>query len=85
VPSTNGTGEDDGWVLVMVNSSESQCSDLCILDAQKISAGDDSIISLGCFRPANTQRESCRLAQPSVPRGSKGLYVIWAPHTLLCA
>lgn len=39
VPRRGATAEDDGWILMLVNNAESQRTDLCILDAQKIAEG----------------------------------------------
>ena len=45
MPRPGGSAEDDGWVLVMVNNAESQRTDLCIVDAQNIAAGDSRSVT----------------------------------------
>lgn len=39
MPRRGATAEDDGWILMLVNNAESQRTDLCIVDAQKIAEG----------------------------------------------
>ena len=52
MPRPGGSAEDDGWVLVMVNNAESQRTDLCIVDAQNIAAGDSRCAALAVTRHA---------------------------------
>ncbi len=46
VPKPNSTGEDDGWLLNYVYNSQTQCSDLVILDAQDLDQGPLATIHL---------------------------------------
>lgn len=39
VAREGGAAEDDGWLLVLANNAASQRTDLCILDAQRVSQG----------------------------------------------
>ncbi|WP_017299144.1 carotenoid oxygenase family protein [Nodosilinea nodulosa] len=39
VPRPGATGDDDGWVLVLMYNAERRCSDLVILDGNDITAG----------------------------------------------
>jgi all-trans-8'-apo-beta-carotenal 15,15'-oxygenase len=72
VPRPGGSAEDDGWVLVMVNNAESQRTDLCIVDAQNIAAGDSRPVA-----PAVTKQVSYA---PLFPRHSQK-----DSHVELCA
>lgn len=46
VPRPQGTAEDDGWVLGLIYNAERRCSDLVILDAQRIEQGPIAILKL---------------------------------------
>jgi all-trans-8'-apo-beta-carotenal 15,15'-oxygenase len=39
VPRPDGTAEDEGWVLCLIYNAARQCSDLIVLDAQRIDEG----------------------------------------------
>ena len=46
VPRPHGTAEDDGWILGLFYNAESRCSELAILDAQKITQGPVATLKL---------------------------------------
>lgn len=46
VPRPQGTTEDDGWVLDLFYNAERRCSELAILDAQRISQGPVATLKL---------------------------------------
>lgn len=46
VPHPDGKAEDEGWVLCLIYNAARQCSDLTILDAQKIEAGPIACLKL---------------------------------------
>ena len=39
VARRGGDGEDDGWLLMLVHNGDTKHTELCVLDAQRITAG----------------------------------------------
>lgn len=39
VARPNSTCEDDGWIVLLVHNGDSECTELCVLDAQHIPDG----------------------------------------------
>lgn len=53
VAKEGGKAEDEGWVIVAVHDAAKQKADICILDAQDISAGPVAVIHLPHHLPAS--------------------------------
>ncbi|MEM7795254.1 MAG: carotenoid oxygenase family protein [Cyanobacteria bacterium P01_C01_bin.118] len=51
VPRPQGTAEDDGWLLSLFYNAASRCSELAILDAQKITQGPVATLKLSHHVP----------------------------------
>lgn len=39
VARPGGASEDDGWLILLVHNADTQHTELCVLDAQRIAAG----------------------------------------------